>query len=137
MIDRELIEASFEQAAESLGDITPLAYERFFVRYPQAEELFLCKGAQFKNDLQNQMVRDAIYVFLEYLDTPDEVDIVLKYTIPQHLELNISMAYFNGLLEAVAEVVCEAAPETDRVATEASWTALLKSIEDLVAQHTP
>ncbi|MFA5493893.1 MAG: globin [Porticoccaceae bacterium] len=137
MIDRDLIEASFEHAAETLGDITPFAYQHFFARYPQAEELFLCKGAQFKNDLQNQMVRDAIYAFLEYLDTPDEVDIVFKYTIPQHLDLNIPMLYFNGLLEAVAEVVCGATPEAGKAATEASWKVLLESIEELVAHHTP
>ena len=82
------------------------------------------------------MVRDAIYAFLEYLDTPEEVDIVFKYTIPQHQDLNIPMAYFTGLLDAVAEVVCDAAPDSEQAATEASWRALVEALGGIVKRHT-
>ncbi|HLS98255.1 MAG TPA: globin [Porticoccaceae bacterium] len=135
MIDRELIERSFEHAAETLGDITPLTYQRFFAHFPDAEPLFDIKGPQFRNDLKAQMVRDAIYAFLEYLDTPEEVDIVFKYTIPQHQDLDIPMVYFTGLLDAVAAVVCDAAPASEKAATEASWRALLAALRGMVERH--
>ncbi|MDT9694089.1 hypothetical protein Q5762_38330, partial [Streptomyces sp. P9(2023)] len=38
--DRELIEASLEEAAERAGDLTPLVYARLFAEQPQMEALF-------------------------------------------------------------------------------------------------
>ena len=136
MIDKTLIENSFEQAAEALGDITPLVYEQFFAQYPEAEELFNIKGPQFNADLKNKMVSDALYTFMEYLDTPEEVEIVFKYTIPQHVDLNIPMKYFTGLLNAVAKVVCDTTPEQEKAATNASWGALLTKFDALVDKYS-
>ncbi len=40
MIDVNLIEQSFELAAECAGDITPLVYERLFAKRPDMLPLF-------------------------------------------------------------------------------------------------
>lgn len=133
--DRDVIHQSLEKAAEVLGDITPLVYESLFSRLPDVEHHFRVKGEVFKHDLQSQMVQDAIYAFMEYLETPEEVDIVFKYTIPQHLDLGIPVEYFNALLSAVAEVVCSAVAAEEREPTRSSWNQLTEELSAIAARY--
>lgn len=134
-INNDLILNSFESAAESLGDITPHVYRRFFLQYPEAESLFNIKGAQFQDELKVQMVRDAIYAYLEYLETPEEVEIVFKYTIPQHVDLDIPIRYFIALLEAVADVVCDSVDDQTQADTKASWSELLQEFRQMIDRY--
>lgn len=133
--DKDTIHQSLEKASEKLGDITPLVYRALYSRYPQAEAHFKTKGAQYKETLEGSMVTDALFSFLEYFESPEEVDIVFKYTIPQHEELDIPLAYFYGLLEAVADVVIDAQPADDREEAAASWQRLLARLAHLVEKY--
>jgi hemoglobin-like flavoprotein len=135
MTDNEIIFATFEQAAESLGDITPMVYEDLFGRHPEAEQYFLIKGEEYKQDLEKKMVEDAIYSFLEYLENPEEVEIEFKYTIPQHQDLGIPLDLFSALLQSVANVVCNTVEE-DREQAQSSWNGLVNNFRALVDRHT-
>ena len=78
MIDKKLIIHSLEHAAEVHGDITPMVCADLVAHHPEAEKYFDVKGSQFKADLQAKMVQDSIYSCLEFLDVPEEPDIVHK-----------------------------------------------------------
>lgn len=135
MIDKHLIIHSLEHAAEKHGDITPLVCADLLKHHPEAEQYFDVKGSQFKADLQAKMVQDSIYSCLEYLDVPEEAEIVLKYTIPQHQDLGIPIKHFFALLESVANVVCAAAEqESENVKT--SWQALMQELKKIISEHS-
>lgn len=133
--DKDIIFRSLEKAADTHGDITPLVYESLFRTHPEAEELFLVKGDAFKTALQDKMVQDAIFSFMEYLEIPEEIEIEFKYTIPQHLDLGIPVKYFNALLCSVAEVVCDAMPAGELELTSTHWSRLTGKLTAIASQH--
>lgn len=135
MIDKNLIHASLESAADKYGDITPMVYRDLFAKHPEAEALFCINGEQYKDDLQKKMVQDSLYGFLEYLDEPEEIDIVLKYTVPQHQSLGVPIKYFSALLQSVADVVCQAADESERAEVTDQWQQVIKALLVMVAHH--
>jgi len=135
MIDKELILHSLERAGEIHGDITSLVCADLLAKHPQAEDYFAVKGSQFTAELQAKMVQDSIYSCLEYLDVPEEAEIVLKYTIPQHQDLGIPMKYFFALLESLANVACTA-PAEDSGAVRARWQCLMQELKKIISQHT-
>jgi hemoglobin-like flavoprotein len=135
MIDKALIIHSLEHAAEVHGDITPLVCADLLERHPEAEVYFDVKGTQFKADLQAKMVQDSIYSCLEYLDVPEEAEIVLKYTIPQHQDLGIPIKHFFALLESLANVVC-AASEQESGNVKASWQSLMQELKKIISHNT-
>ena len=135
MIDKDLIIHSLEHAAEVHGDITPLVCADLLKNHPEAEVYFDVKGTQFKADLQAKMVQDSIYSCLEYLDVPEEAEIVMKYTIPQHQDLGIPIKHFFALLESVANVVC-AATEQESANVKASWQSLMQELKKIISQNT-
>ena len=78
------------------------------------------------------MVRDSIYAFMEYLDTPLEVEISFKYTIPQHQDLDIPLKYVVAMMQAVANVACAATPEASKAPTQKSWDEMMQSFAQLI-----
>jgi hypothetical protein len=135
MIDKELILHSLEHAGEIHGDITPLVCADLLKNHPGAEEYFDVRGSQFTAEIQAKMVQDSIYSCIEYLEVPEEAEIVLKYTIPQHQDLGIPMKYFFALLESVANVVCAAA-ESEPATVKANWQSLMQQLKDIIGRHT-
>ena len=78
------------------------------------------------------MVRDSIYAFLEYLETPEEVEISFKYTIPQHQILNIPLQYIIALMQSVANVATASMPPEQRDATKQQWTAVMQAFSTMI-----
>lgn len=128
----DLIYNAFEYASAQHGDITDAACKDLFALYPQAAHCFLLRGEQFEQELKQQMVRDTIYAFFEYLDTPEEVEITFKYTIPQHQNLDIPLKYVVALMQSVANVACNSVPAPDYEATKACWDTVMQDFADMI-----
>lgn len=135
MTTNDFLLASFEYASEKHGDITEMVCADLFKRYPKAAQCFLLRGEQFEQELKQQMVRDSIYAFFEYLETPQEVEISFKYTIPQHQNLNIPLEYVVALLQSVANVACEATPEAERTDTRTSWDEVMRAFSEMILAY--
>lgn len=135
MTNSDLIYSSFEHASEKHGDITEAACNDLFKLYPDAEKCFLLRGEQFEEELKQQMVRDSIYAFFEYLETPEEVDISFKYTIPQHQNLEIPLKYVVALLQSVANVVCDSVPQNEYDETKASWDEVMQAFSTMIFSY--
>lgn len=131
----EHIYRSFEHASELHGDITAAVCADLFKRFPQAQDCFLLRGEQFQEALKQQMVRDSIYAFFEYLDTPEEVEISFKYTIPQHQTLNIPLKYVVALMQSVANVAIAACPEAERDGTISSWQTIMADFSTIIYSY--
>lgn len=134
MINHDIIHQSFEAAAELHGDITEAVCEDLFKRYPKAEDYFLIKGTPFKEPLKQQMVRDSIYAFFEYLETPEELEISLKYTIPQHKDLGIGVDAMIELLQSVANIACAAIPDSQQSDAKKNWQAIMLKMTDTLTE---
>ncbi|MFA7555726.1 MAG: hypothetical protein WCY88_15890 [Spongiibacteraceae bacterium] len=137
MTNNEILYASFEQAAEKHGDITDAVCTDLFKRYPKAAHCFTLRGEQFEQELKQQMVRDSIYAFFEYLDTPEEVEISFKYTIPQHQSLDIPLEYIVALMQSVANIACESVSEAERVQTKTCWDNIMQTFSAMIYSYEP
>ena len=135
MLDNNVIVASFETAAEVHGDITEQVYGDFLKNHPEANQFFLIRGEQYEANLKERMVQDAIYSLLEYLDDPEEIDIMFKYVVPQHQDLGIPTHYFGALLESIAEVVCSAVASDKQPAAQKHWQLLVEKFEAIVEKN--
>lgn len=132
MSDNDLIFTSFELAAELHGDITDVVCDDLFRHYPKAADCFLLRGEQFAQELKQQMVRDSIYAFLEYLETPEEVEISFKYTIPQHQILNIPLQYIIALMQSVANVATASVPPEQHDVTKQQWDTVMQAFSTMI-----
>ena len=137
MTNNDILYASFEQAAEKHGDITDVVCTDLFKFYPKAAHCFILRGEQFEQELKQQMVRDSIYAFFEYLDTPEEVEISFKYTIPQHQALDIPLKYVVALMQSVANIACEAVSEAERATTKTCWDDVMQAFSTMIYSYEP
>lgn len=63
MSSSNLIERSFELAAERCEDLTPLVYRRLFEAHPEAQKLFRSEGSEPVKGSMLAMTIDAILDF--------------------------------------------------------------------------
>jgi hemoglobin-like flavoprotein len=63
MASPDLIERSFELAAERCEDLTPLVYRRLFREHPEAEAMFRSEGSNLVKGSMLALTIDAILDF--------------------------------------------------------------------------
>ncbi|MFA5493955.1 MAG: hypothetical protein WC247_04185 [Porticoccaceae bacterium] len=107
------LEEILERAAERLGDITAPVLALFYVRYPGARQAFVDHGCGYTERLEHGMVDSALYCLMTWFERPLEVEIVFADTVPHHQLLDIPVAYFAGLQEAVVDVIGQAVDAGD------------------------
>ncbi len=129
--DLALLESGLARAADALGDITPGVMARFNARYPAARERFaaLC-SATGPERLEGEMVEQALYCLMRWLESPQEIEIILYGSVPHHAAtLDVPPAMFTGLMEAVCDEIIATIP-----ADEADELRLWEGLRaDLVA----
>lgn len=103
------LDSILERAAEQLGDITPAVFALYYQRYPQAKALFALHGCGYTERLESGMVDSALYCLMVWLERPVEIEILLAEAVIHHETLNIPVALFAGLQEALVEVVATVA----------------------------
>lgn len=132
-IRQELIERSFERAAERLGDITPAVFARYYRAYPKARACFEEHGLGKPHELQGEMVAQVVFFIMEWHREFSWTRYAWASTVPHHIEtLHIPPAYFIGLSDAVIDTVLDTVP-ADCAEERECWEALRASSHDLFA----
>lgn len=126
-----LLDASLERAAGQLGDITPLVYETYYQRCPEARAKFTELYPGGAERLEGEMVEQALYCLMEWFRSPGEIEIVLLGTVPHHIEtLGIEPYLFSELIIAVCDTLEATVP--DNAADErAVWAELRGAMLEL------
>lgn len=128
----KLLNLGLERAADRLGDVTPLAIQRFLDQFPQADAAFELHWSGSRRELEGQMVENALYCLMTWLEDPQDVACLLTDSVPHHkLTLHVDPAWYGGLIDATAEVIAETIPEefVDEIVV---WQGLRADLRNLV-----
>lgn len=140
-LDRKkaLLGVILERAAEQLGDITPHVMDTYYRRFPDARSRFADLASGERTALEQQMVEQALYCLVVWLDSPAQIEIIFHTTIPHHAQtLSVRPELFSELIAAVHATIQATLPVQEAEA-HALWNELhmgMKSlIADIVAQN--
>jgi hemoglobin-like flavoprotein len=130
MSSSNLIERSFELAAERCEDLTPLVYRRLFEAHPEAQKLFRSEGSEPVKGSMLAMTIDAILDFAgertgRFRMIAAEVSSHDAYGTPREL----FVAFFGIIAQTLREIV--GSDWSDDI--DAAWRELLADIESFVA----
>ncbi|KAA1192634.1 hypothetical protein F0M18_08200 [Pseudohalioglobus sediminis] len=109
--DAELIDRCLAFAADKIGDLHPPVLEKYHDRLPGAKAELARHDDS--GELEHSMVEQALYCLMTWFVRPMEVQIVLRETVPHHIQtLMVPLPYLEELINALIDVVGEAVPLT-------------------------
>ena len=124
-----LFESSLENAAEVLGDITPIVLDQFFKECPEAEAIFRTHGMGAKESLQASMVDWGLYCLMNWFERKQEIEIILFDAAKQHdflkLDPKLTINLFNTLIDVIESTVAE-----DQIETKRLWSQIKKELNE-------
>ncbi len=125
-----LIQRSFELAAERCEDLTPLVYRRLFREHPEAEPLFRREGGDL---VRGSMLALAIDAMLDFAGERTGHFRLIECEVQSHDDYGTPRELFSGFFGVIAETMREVlgndwSPEIDE-----AWRKLLDEIDSLVA----
>ena len=127
----DLIELSFERAAERCADLTPLVYARLFAQQPQMEALFCMDGNQ---QVRGEMLSQVIRAILDFVDQRVYAATLIHSESMNHEGYGVPPAVFSSFFGVVAETL-EDLLQADWTRDMAlAWRELLADLERYV-QH--
>ena len=130
MASENLIERSFELAAERCLDLTPLVYERLFREHPETRTMFRSEGSELVKGSMLALTIDAILDFAgprsgNFRLIECEVCSHDAYGTPRKLFL----AFFGVIAATLREILV--ADWSDEI--DAAWRKMLDEIEGVAA----
>lgn len=115
----KLIENILENAAEQLGDITPMVMARFYSSFPEAKQSFEHHGSDNPEKLEGLMVENSLYCLMQWCEHQYDVVILLNNSVPHHNDtLNVPPSWYTGFIQATADVVADTIAETKQAERE-------------------
>lgn len=126
---KALLDSSLERAADRLGDITPHVMSLLYSRFPEARERFETLYPGGRERLEQEMVEQALFCLMEWLNDRAVIEIILTTTIPHHAEvLAVAPKLFSGLVTAVCDTITATIPAHE-TAEHAVWAELHAAIQ--------
>lgn len=111
--ERELLESILQRAADELGDITTRVMALHYSRQPRAQAVFSEQASGELSQLEANMVDQALYCLMTWLDRPAEVEVMYMDAVSHHQYLGIPLSVFIDLQTAVVEVVAGVIRESE------------------------
>ena len=126
MKNRDLIVASFEQAAELCDDLTPLVYERLFADHPEMRALFV---RDTDGSVRGEMLARVIEAILDFIDRRTYAAHLIQCEVITHegygTPPEVFRLFFSYVAKAIADLVgADWTPQTD-----AAWRELLADLD--------
>ena len=113
----ELINASLEHAIESVSDLTPLVYARYFSLHPEARELF---GNDSDDSLKGEMLSKLVLQIMEFAEGRSDPEIIVSWA-SDHLAYGVSLSMFPAMFTSVKETLREAVGAAWTDAVDQAW----------------
>jgi len=127
----DLIELSFELAAERCADLTPLVYARLFAQQPQMEALFCMDANQ---QVRGEMLSQVIRAMLDFVDQRLYAATLIHSESMNHEGYGVPPAVFGSFFAVVAEAVEDLLQADWTPDMAQAWRDLLVGLERYV-QH--
>jgi hemoglobin-like flavoprotein len=130
-VPTNLIQHSFELAAERCEDLTPLVYRRLFREHPEAESMFRREGSDLVKGSMLALTIDAI---LDFAGDRTGHFRLIECEVSSHDAYGTPRELFGRFFGVIADTLRELlgtdwSPEIDE-----AWRKLLGEIDRLVAQ---
>lgn len=108
-----MLETILEDAAATAEDLTGEVMAELGQRYPGVGALFDAhrSAAGRADDLEGQMVAQALYCLMEFFANPEVVRIMLQSEVDHHAYLKVPPEAFGALLEATVSTISRHAPQ--------------------------
>lgn len=107
------LERALEHAADAVGDIVPPAIALFYTRFPDALASFEHHAlVDQRARLEREMVDNALYCLMIWPMRKSEIQGLLYSSIPHHHHtLHVSAMWYQGLIDAVTDVIASSLPD--------------------------
>jgi hemoglobin-like flavoprotein len=125
-----LIQHSFELAAERCGDLTPLVYRRLFIEHPEARRMFRHETGDL---VKGSMLAMAIEAMLDFSGERKGYFRMIECEVQSHDAYGTPRKLFGEFFSVIADTVHEIigadwSPEIDQ-----AWRKLLVELDLVVA----
>ena len=126
-----LIEHSFELAAERCEDLTPLVYERLFREHPETQAMFRSEGSEL---VRGSMLALTIDAMLDFAGDRTGHFRMIECEVQSHDAYGTPRELFGTFFGVIAETVREVLGDDWSPEIDAAWRKLLGDIDCLVAK---
>ena len=129
-----LLETGLARAAELLGDVTGAVMAAFYARFPEARSAFDRLALGRREQLEGEMVEQALYCVMNWFDRPGEIEIILLGSVPHHGDtLMVDPSWYEGLIAATGTVLAATVP-AGAADERAVWAEVDGELRALVCQ---
>ena len=131
MAPTNLIESSFELAAERCEDLTPLVYGRLFRTHPEAEAMFRSEGSDL---VKGSMLALAIEAMLDLAGERNGHFRMIECEVASHDGYGTPRKLFGEFFGAIADTLRELLGKDWSPEMEQAWRNFLAEIDQLIEQ---
>ena len=126
-----LIQQSFELAAERCADLTPLVYERLFREHPETRQMFRTEGSDL---VKGSMLAMAIEAMLDFAGERQGQFRMIACEVLSHDAYGTPRELFLAFFLIIAATLRELLGADWSPQIDAAWRQLLADLQDAVAQ---
>ena len=120
---------SLELYGEHVGEPTTIIYERFFARYPEAEEMFA-----YDRHVEERMMSSVLMMISDLADHTSTIDECL-YWITDHVAWEVSRDMVFDMFEMIHDTICEGLGERWTPEMGTGWHNLLGRMKPAMAER--
>jgi hemoglobin-like flavoprotein len=131
MAPNDLIQRSFELAAERCEDLTPLVYRRLFREHPEAEAMF---RREANNLVKGSMLALAIDAILDFAGDRAGSFRMIACEVQSHDAYGTPRKLFGEFFGVIADTIREILGTDWSPEIEQAWRKLLGALDQFVAQ---
>ena len=129
-VPANLIQHSFELAAERREDLTPLVYDRLFREHPETQAMFRSEGSEL---VRGSMLALTIDAMLDFAGDRTGHFRMIECEVQSHDAFGTPRELFGKFFGVIAETVREVLGNDWSPEIDAAWRKLLDEIDRLVA----
>jgi len=126
-----LIQQSFEIAAERCEDLTPLVYRRLFREHPETQAMFRSEGSEL---VRGSMLALTIESMLDFAGDRTGRFRMISCEVQSHDAYGTPRELFGTFFGVIAETVREVLGDDWSPEIDQAWGKLLAKIDAFVAQ---
>jgi len=131
MAPTNLIQQSFELAAERCEDITPLVYRRLFRQHPEAEAMFRSEGSDL---VKGSMLALAIDAMLDFAGDRGGHFRMIECEVASHDAYGTPRKMFSEFFGVIADTLRELLGDDWSPEMSQAWRKFLAEIDQVIAQ---
>ena len=126
-----LIQHSFELAAERCEDLTPLVYRRLFGEHPETQAMFRSEGSEL---VKGSMLALTIDAMLDFAGDRTGHFRMIECEVQSHAAYGTPRELFGKFFGVIADTMRELLGTDWSPEIDAAWRKLLAEIDSLVAR---